>query len=170
MGGIKYFARPDRIVINQIAVTAPGEWTLALRKPGWSVNPVIRVNGRKTKIAGDGYICLGRKWKKGDVVEVEYDMSHRVEPSSGDPTVGVVTYGPLVLARPFGTEGFIAPQPVSDPSKHNDYYTYDYHIPPGTPEFDELPSDFTGLVPLYRIHGERYEVYWRLPREGEPNQ
>ncbi len=153
----------------RLTVTVPGEWTLAVRQPCWSEKTVIRVNGRRLKIAGDGYVCLERKWKKGDVVEVEYDMGYTVEPSSGDPSVGVVTYGPLVLARPLGTGGFAAPQPVSDPSKHNDYYTYDYHIPDGTPEFSVLPSDFSGLVPLYRIHNERYEVYWRLPREGKLN-
>ena len=125
----------------------------------------MRLNGRKVRVKADasGYLVLERAWKAGDRIDIDYTMSYRVEPAPQDPSVGVVLRGPIVLARRLGTEGFVAPQPTSDPSKYNDYYTYDYHIPTSVPAFAPLPERFDGLEPLYDIHGERYEVYWNLP-------
>ena len=137
---------------------------IAFRLPSWSGTPAVRVNGRKVRVRADvsGYLVLERRWKPGDRIEVDYPMSYRVETAVQDPSVGVVMRGPVVLAKRLGTEGFVAPQPVSDPSKYNDYYTYDYHIPASMPPFASLPDAFEGLEPLYEIHGERYEVYWNL--------
>lgn len=138
---------------------------IALRLPSWSGKPDIRVNGRLVRVRADasGYLVLERRWKEGDRIDVDYPMSYRVEPALQDPSLGVVLYGPLVLARRLGTEGFVPPQPVSDPSRYNDYYTYDYHIPASMAGFASLPEDYTSLEPLYDIHDERYEVYWELP-------
>ena len=137
---------------------------IAFRLPSWSGTPAVRVNGRKVRVRADvsGYLVLERRWKPGDRIEVDYPMSYRVETAVQDPSVGVVMRGPVVLAKRLGTEGFVAPQPVSDPTKYNDYYTYDYHIPASMPPFAPLPDAFEGLEPLYEIHGERYEVYWNL--------
>ncbi len=148
----------------KLTLTSAGSWTLALRQPYWSGKPSVKVNGSKAKVKqlDGGYLGIQRKWKEGDTVEIVYTMDYHIEPASGDPSVGVVMRGPLVLARPLGTEGFVDPQPVSDPGKHNDYYTYDYHIPAGITDFAPLPTDYSDLVPLYSIHGERYEVYWKL--------
>ena len=137
---------------------------IAFRLPSWSGTPAVRVNGRKVRVRAEvfGYLVLERRWKPGDRIEVDYPMSYRVETAVQDPSVGVVMRGPVVLAKRLGTEGFVAPQPVSDPSKYNAYYTYDYHIPASMPPFASLPDAFEGLEPLYEIHGERYEVYWNL--------
>jgi hypothetical protein len=108
-------------------------------------------------------MTIRRNWKAGDRISVSYPMTYHVEPALQDATLGVVMRGPLVLALPLGTEGFVPPQPVSDPAKYNDYYTYDYHIPGSMLGFKDLPRDFTALKPLWSLHEERYEVYWELP-------
>lgn len=73
----------------------------------------------------------------------------------------------------------LSPAPFSDPQKYNDYYTYNYNIPPGLPVSmaidlrspervltkTDVPLVFkaaNGLVvsPLYDIHRQRYVVYW----------
>ena len=148
----------------QLTVAKSSLRRIAFRLPSWSGAPVVRLNGRKVRVKADasGYLALERAWKPGDRIDIDYPMTVRVEPAPQDPSVGVVMRGPVVLAKRLGTEGFVAPQPTSDPSKYNDYYTYDYHIPASIPVFAPLPGTFDGLEPLYDIHGERYEVYWNL--------
>ena len=146
-----------------LTVETSGMREIAFRQPSWSAAPVVKVNGRRVKVAGTSYLTIRRNWKAGDRISVSYPMSYHVEPALQDATLGVVMRGPLVLALPLGTEGFEPPQPVSDPAKYNDYYTYDYHIPGSMLGFKDLPRDFTALKPLWSLHEERYEVYWELP-------
>ena len=146
-----------------LTVETPGMREIAFRRPSWSAAPVVKVNGRRVKGTGTSYLTLRRNWKAGDRISVSYPMTYHVEPALQDATLGVVMRGPLVLALPLGTEGFLPPQPVSDPAKYNDYYTYDYHIPGSMLGFKDLPRDFTALKPLWSLHEERYEVYWELP-------
>lgn len=155
---------------------APVEFALNLRYPAWSGKPVVTINGRKVAVkAHPGeYMQIKRRWKSGDIVEVTYPMSLKVEPMPADPSVGVMKYGPVVLAGRLGLEGMLAPAPVSDPAKYNDYYTYDYHIPESlaagvsaTPLTQEAPlrwttADGITVQPLYDVHRERYVIYWNL--------
>ena len=146
----------------RLTVEGGGRKSIALRRPGWSGSPTIRVNGRKVSVRSGEYLVLDRNWKHGDRIEVYYPMDWHVEPAPQDPSVGVVMFGPIVMARRLGRQGFVDPQPFSNPALHNDYYTYDYRIPDDIPDFHPLPADFSSLEPLYGIHGERYEVYWSL--------
>lgn len=73
------------------------KFTLKIRIPGWVRNQVvpsdlytyndgirpnysIKINGEeiKTGQTEDGYACINRHWKKGDKVEVHFDMEPRV--------------------------------------------------------------------------------------------
>ena len=72
-----------------------GQWTMKVRVPGWVRNQVvpsnlyeysdgkrlsycISVNGEKVEgELQNGYFCIDRKWKKGDVVRVHFDMEPR---------------------------------------------------------------------------------------------
>ena len=48
------------------------DFTMKLRIPGW-------VNGQTVESdVNDGYLSIARKWKKGDVVEVHFDMIPRI--------------------------------------------------------------------------------------------
>lgn len=157
----------------------PVRATIRLRRPTWSPDPEIRIDGIRQHVrhGADGYIDLCRIWHSGDRIEIDYPMTLRFEPTPDDPRRGALFFGPILLAGRMGTEGFVAPQPDSDPAAYNDYYTYDYRIP-GTPNdsllFDPaqirrsegtlrftLP-DGRELAPLYDLHRERYTVYWNL--------
>ena len=157
----------------------PVRATVCLRYPAWSGRPEIRVNGhRQTVRTGAGeYIAVRRMWRDGDRIEMRYPMALHLEPTPDDPALGAVLYGPVVLAGRLGTEGFAAPQPDSDPTKYNDYYTYDYRTPGGMDfslRFDPerihrrkgtlrfTTDEGQCLSPLYDIHRERYTVYWNL--------
>src|SRR5690606_25129460 len=115
--------------------------------------------------------------------EVKYPMSLHLAEANDNADKVAVMYGPLVLAGMMGTEGMQEPAPFSDPTKYNDYYTYDYKVPAnlktairidkshlnksiqpvmGKPLVFKTASDDIELAPINRIHHERYVVYWDL--------
>ena len=49
------------------------EFEILIRNPEWSVNTVVAVNGKAIN-AAKGYISIYRKWVKGDVIELKFDM------------------------------------------------------------------------------------------------
>ncbi|REF35979.1 glycoside hydrolase family 127 protein [Thermasporomyces composti] len=57
-----------------------GEWTLALRAPGWSPTIGLAVDGSPMEAAPDdqGYLRLRRRWTPGERVTVELDMTPRL--------------------------------------------------------------------------------------------
>lgn len=52
------------------------DFELLLRNPEWSKNTTAFVNGKEID-ATKGYISICRKWAKGDVVEINFDMRAR---------------------------------------------------------------------------------------------
>lgn len=161
----------------------PTRATIRLRYPAWSGKPEVRINGRRFPVRQEAgsYIAVTHTWHTGDCIEVRYPMSLRVEATPDNPNRAAICYGPIVLAARCGTEGMEAPAPYSDPTKHNDYYTYDYHVPATLNDYLTLDTlhpeativregeqlrfrtaDGRILEPLYDIHRERYIVYWHL--------
>ncbi|MGM9786975.1 MAG: glycoside hydrolase family 127 protein [Candidatus Cryptobacteroides sp.] len=161
----------------KIGCGRPVDATILIRCPKWCDNPLIKVNGRKIRCRSGEYASIRRNWKDGDIVELHFPMTLRLERMASDPGKAAIFYGPLLMAARLGTEGFEGCQPDSDPTKYNDYYKYDYHIPEGIDDtldeatFDgirrisaldfETPSGQV-LSPLYDIHRERYIVYWNI--------
>ena len=103
------------VTIDQNAV---GQFALKIRVPGWVKNQVvpsnlyqytdgkrlgykILVNGQETgAVSEDGYFTIDRKWKKGDKVQIHFDMeartvraNNKVEADRGKVSV---ERGPLV--------------------------------------------------------------------------
>ena len=166
--------------VSSFFITAdnPTKAALKLRYPSWAGKAVVKVNGKKVSYkANPGeYITIDRTWKMGDKLELTLPMSLRTEGVTGDDGLAAVFYGPVLLAGELGTEGMEAPAPTSDHTKHNDYYTYDYHIPAGLNTtlsgIDDLHRQGDGLkfvtsqgqslIPLYDMHNQRYVVYWTL--------
>lgn len=61
-------------------------FSLRLRRPDWARDFSVKVNGKSVKATqADGYLCIDRKWKKGDKVTV--DMPMPVEVCAADPRV-----------------------------------------------------------------------------------
>jgi len=158
----------------------PIEMVLNLRIPGWATNGgTIKLNGAALPAfsSPSSYLALNRTWKEGDRVEVRLPMSLRIETLPGDDTQQAAMYGPLVLAGRLGAEGL---------TKEMFYAEYST-TPRGEQIFapviatnskDPLgwlkpvsgqPLTFQtvgqaktiSLIPLYRLFGERYAVYWK---------
>lgn len=172
----------EETTVMTVSMTEASRATVLLRWPSWSSKPEVKVNGRRVavKVQAGEYVPVTRTWKDGDRIEVRYPMSFRLEKMPDDPSMAAVFYGPVLLAGRLGTEGFEGCRPDSDPTKHNDYYSYDYNIPEGldtvleidendlqnmfvrTGGLDFETADGDRLSPLYDIHRERYVVYWNL--------
>jgi len=157
-----------------------------IRYPSWAADGVtVKVNGKTVKVnqPPNSYIIIKRTWKRGDTIEVNYPLQLHTIAANNDLHLAAIAYGPIVLAGEMGTENFKGREPYSDPTKHNDYYTYDYHVPGDidttllldTSHINQYiqpvknkPLTFTAikegitLKPLYDIHRQRYVVYWTL--------
>lgn len=168
-----------------LTVTSPGNKAceINIRYPSWAIyGAEVKINGKLMHLTNQpgSYIKLTRKWHQNDKIEVVYQMRLHTVPANDNPQIAALAYGPIILAGEMGTKGFVSREPYSDPRKHNDYYTYDYHIPAGIStklSFDpkkidaaikptEEPLTFKAvdqsitLRPLYDIHRQRYVVYW----------
>jgi len=144
-------------------------FTLRLRYPSWTTKMEVKVNGRKVKaVKGtDGYVAISRLWKAGDQVEVNFGMKLREESTKDDASKVALVYGPIVMAGKLDA----VEHPFSDPTKYNDYYTFDFKIPAATVEkakYDGLKNiknfktkQGVELVPFYDAHHCRYVVYWQ---------
>jgi DUF1680 family protein len=158
----------------------PVEMALNIRIPYWATSGgTVKLNGTNLGAfsSPSSYLELNRTWKEGDRVEISLPMSLRIETIPDDHTLQAAMYGPLVLAGRLGTEGL---------TKSMFYPGFDT-APPGdpipVPAIANSPSDPLGwlkpvsgepltfetvgqpqkttLIPLYKLFGERYAVYWK---------
>ena len=128
----------------------------------------MKVNGKKVKAGADGYVLV-KNVKKS---EIEFGMNLHEEATKDDPTRVALLYGPIVLGGRLAD----VEKPFSDPTKHNDYYTFDYGKHPDVKLGDVkhlgglrfANSDGTPIQPFYDLQHCRYVVYWikSLPTSG----
>ena len=145
------------------------QFALRLRYPYWANKMDIKVNGKKVKATKgtDGYVAISRQWKAGDKVEVQLVMQLREEATKDDASKVALVYGPIVMAGKLDK----VEHPFSDPTKYNDYYTFDFKISSSVVEkakYDGLKSikgfktkAGVELIPFYDAHHCRYAVYWQ---------
>ncbi len=145
------------------------QFALRLRYPYWATKMDIKVNGKKVKATKgtDGYVAISRQWKAGDKVEVQLVMQLREEATKDDASKVALVYGPIVMAGKLDK----VEHPFSDPTKYNDYYTFDFKISSSVVEkakYDGLKSikgfktkAGVELIPFYDAHHCRYAVYWQ---------
>ncbi len=163
----------------------PIDMALNIRIPGWATSEgTIKLNGTSLPaFSGPGsYLTLTRTWKEGDRVEVRLPMSLRIETLPGDNTQQAVMYGPLVLAGRLGTQG------LTKPMFYAEYSTTPHGDAISVPAIATSSKDPLGwlevvasqpltfqtvgqekqisLIPLYKLFGERYAVYWKTARTG----
>ncbi len=158
--------------------------TLGIRRPRWAEGPLsIRVNGEPVPVTGrpGAYLTVHRSWKSGDVLEVDFPMQLRTEAMPDNPRRIAILYGPIVLAGALGAKGL--PTGGAYTSEPRQFFKWPPIAPPKLAARPERvaewvrpvegepltfrtvgvgrPDDVT-LVPFYRIHHQRYTVYWDL--------
>lgn len=179
---------PSTKLIFDIAPTS--NLNLKLRTPEWTHSSQVNilVNSKKINFSVDseGYININQKWKKGDVIEMIMPMQLSAERLPDQSDYFAFKYGPIVLAATYGTEnqdglfaddsrgGHIAhgPQiPLNDiPTILGDPASVLTHLE--VVKGKDLTFKLNGLfpqnrfsnglelIPFYKIHEERYIIYF----------
>ncbi|HET7809891.1 MAG TPA: beta-L-arabinofuranosidase domain-containing protein [Steroidobacteraceae bacterium] len=84
-----------------IEAARPARFAISLRIPAWSGPATrIRTNGEvvRARPAPHGFWTQTRTWKSGDVIEIEFDMTPRLEPlNAAHPELAALLVGPTVL-------------------------------------------------------------------------
>ena len=154
---------------------------LLVRRPGWGEKAAIRVNGRTVvpTVGRNGYWEIETRWKKENTIEIDFPLQLRTEPLPGSDRYAALLYGPYVLAGRMGTENLPASFWAGiDNIAHNKIPVPDRSVlPAGEPPLrhivrrSERPLTFgidapgygqVSIEPFYRIHFERYTLYWPL--------
>jgi len=172
-----------------VKASRPVEAGINVRIPSWiAQGGSISVNGKMLDAFGNpgSYVEIHRTWSDGDKVEVKLPMALRAEPLLGDPTEQAAMYGPIVLAANLGSNG-LTEQMQHDEVMGPTELAPRRAEPQGTTDIsvkspEELASakwleavkgepltfqtvgqkSATKLVPMNRILGERYGVYWKV--------
>ncbi len=90
----------ENTVRIRVAASQPVEYTLYVRVPGWTSDPVLSVNGKRVTegLQPGTFAAVRRTWKDGDVVELELSMPLRLERVDVQhPEQVALLRGPLVL-------------------------------------------------------------------------
>ncbi|MBV1853216.1 glycoside hydrolase family 127 protein [Catellatospora tritici] len=140
---------------SKLTITGSGTFTLKVRVPAWATGATVKVNGTtQTGVTAGSYTSINRVWASGDVVDISLPMALTRESTPDSSTTQAVKYGPIVLAGAYGTTNLTA-LPTLTPSSL---------AATSTPlQFTATAS--TGAVtlfPFYKMHGQRYTVYWNV--------
>jgi DUF1680 family protein len=173
--------------VLKISAAKPTSFALKIRRPAWAVEEIkISVNGENQKIESTpgSYFALAREWRDGDQVEFQMPMKLHTEFLPGVSNEIAILYGPIVLAGELGTNALPSPFAKNQtdysrlPAPPAPVLVCDAAellksiLPvPGEPLTFHTrgigqPQDVT-LIPFYKMHRQRYSVYWKLLSESE---
>lgn len=174
---------------SKITVTeGKGTFQMMIRYPGW-VKPhefSVSVNGQPVSVVTgpSSYVCIDRKWKKGDVVEFHFPMHSSVAYLPNVPQYVALLHGPILLGMKTGTEDLA--HLIADDSRFGQYAggkklpiseapilindnpedIAKQLIPvSGKPLHFTLSTQLENaihneLMPFFEIHDSRYMMYW----------
>ena len=163
---------------------------LKLRAPEWAKASeiTISVNDKNANVPVDaeGYFTINKQWKKGDVIEMKMPMHLSAEQLPDKSDYFAFKYGPIVLAATYGTEnqdGMFADDSRGGHIAHGQQIPLN-EIPTilgnsdallnhlETVNGEDLTFKLKGLypqnkfaegmklVPFYKIHEQRYIIYF----------
>ncbi|MCQ2258674.1 MAG: glycoside hydrolase family 127 protein [Bacteroidaceae bacterium] len=165
-----------------------GAFKLMVRYPGWvkAGDFKVKVNGTEVALVSgpSSYICIDRKWKKGDVVDVEFPMHSYVKYLPNEPQYIALMHGPIMLGMKTGTEDMA--HLIADDSRFGQYaggkklpidkapilINDDIEgIARQLKPIEGKPLHFTlttkmenpihnEIQPFFEIHDSRYMMYW----------
>lgn len=167
----------------EIKSGAPQNVTLHIRHPGWARTASVSVNGKAAELSRKpgSFVELKRRWKNGDVVDVEFPMTVGAELLPGTTDIAAVVYGPLVLVGALGHEvkpgedlhvnertiGSVFNEPIDVPTFAGEFSEISAKIKPsgGALMFKTgglgRPDD-VALVPYYKMAHQHYNMYWKI--------
>jgi DUF1680 family protein len=177
---------------------APAEFALYLRHPRWVASGEfkVQVNGKPVDVSSvpSSYAVVERQWRDGDRVEIALPMRTTVEQLPDGSDWVAILHGPIVLAATSGTNDMVGlfaddsrmGQAPSGPMVPMDAAPVllapasevPRHVQPDTAAgplhfrlreiVEPSVSDGLPLIPFFRLHGARYQMYWKLGAKEEP--
>ncbi len=186
---------PDEPATALVVTTAPAEHvTLRIRHPFWVAADTLslRLNGQPAPAASrpGGFAELTRAWKAGDRVEVELPMKVRVVRQAQCPGWVSLFHGPVLLAGECGSQDLtpadyigpytpiqamlpMAQAPMLVATNDDEIISRLTPVPGRGATFRTSglvqPKD-TLLTPFFRVHFQRYAVYWQLSDQAHWEQ
>lgn len=169
-----------------------GTFILKVRKPSWCENFTVKgVGFDADSYEENGFVCMKRKWKKGDQIKISMPMHAYIKPMINVPQYVAIMYGPILLGMKTGTEdmrGLIADDsrfgqyaggkklaldeaPILLP-KHLDDIAKNLKPVPGKPLHFKLATRMENAIdgelqPFFEIHDSRYMMYWLALGEND---
>lgn len=149
-----------------IAAEKPVTFALRIRKPQWSSNCTLKVNGetQQAVIDAQGYLVLNRKWKNNDKIEFIAPESIYTEAIPDNTNRKALFYGPVLLA---GVLGNTEPDPLKGTPV---FVTNETNPNQWLKMVDQKSLRFTtvniaqpnevSLIPFNQTKDEYYSVYW----------
>jgi DUF1680 family protein len=164
-----------------ILAASPVRMPVHIRIPYW-VGPdaSVKVNGVDVgAVPSPGsYFTIARTWESGDRIEIHLPMYLHKEVMPDEPTMQAFLYGPQVLAAKLGTEGLskdliigtqgpdVQKNPLQTPPLTGAGTDLSTWLKPVSGESLTFRTAASGrqleFVPLDRLFGERYSVYWQV--------
>lgn len=151
----------------------PRDFTFRLRKPRWSANYEVKVNGLlvKADLDENGFVVVQGKWKNGDVLTYHLDKELYAEPIVDNPNRVALFYGPVLLA---GVLGDTVPDPVMGvPVLLTNDKNASHWVQPVNKEKLLFKTKGVGkpfdvqLQPFYSVYKQHYMVYFDLFTEKD---
>ncbi len=186
------YAETSRITIVKTPKFSKKEggvgFPLLVRYPGW-VKPgqfSVKVNGEPVNIISgpSSYVSIDRKWKAGDVVDINFPMHNSIKYLPNVPQYIALMHGPILLGMKTGTEDLA--HLIADDSRfgqyasgkklpvneapiliNNDINAIADQLQPieGKPLHFTLSTRMENpirneVMPFFEIHDSRYMIYW----------
>ena len=147
-----------------VTATNPSRFPLRIRKPAWSNNSIVKVNGVTQKILPDkeGYLVLDRTWKDKDIITFITPLRHHTEAMPDNPNRRAVFYGPVLLAGILGNK---EPEPLDVPVIVTDEKDAGKWLKPDAANplafhASKVATKQVTLIPFNQTADEHYTVYW----------
>ncbi|RSM59805.1 hypothetical protein DMB66_26510 [Actinoplanes sp. ATCC 53533] len=135
--------------------TMSGSWSIRVRIPGWTQNPVISVNGTVQNVTSTpgSYATITRAWAAGDTVVVKLPMRVVMQAANDNANVQAITYGPAVLCGNYGNTSLSALPALTVSSIAR--------TGTGSLAFTATANGATvNIGPFHDAQGFNYTVYW----------
>ena len=170
------FPSKDNSVFT-ITATKPTSFALRIRKPKWSENVQVKINGTVQKIVtgDDGYIVLDRKWNNNDKIEFITPQHFYTESMPDNQNRKAMFYGPELLAGVLGDKDLQTEDIPVFVTGEKDVNKWVKPAEQHSLIFQTAGLGATGdvkLIPFNRTGNEHYSVYWDVftPQEWTVQQ
>lgn len=139
---------------TQLTINGKGKFDLKIRVPQWATKGVsVKVNGKeeKVEVIPGTYLTLSRKWKDGDVIDLQMPFEFHLDPVMDQQNIASLFYGPVLLA-------------AQEPEPRNEWRKVTLDAKDigksiqGDPKTLQFTIDGVTFKPFYETYG-RHSVY-----------